>query len=101
MNLNLDAVYFCATNANRWGKGTSIAKAKKNAGITRLNTTKFYVQAAVFDNPTPEELANLHDCISANELDGSAKFYDKERTEADDKMINEKLVGWLTVEKNY
>lgn len=104
MNLLLKAVYYCATNAHRWGKGLTVTEAKKNAGITTKASEKkvqFYVSSAIFNDPTPEELKNLLACITANEIDGSPKYYDYERTEEDNKMINEKHVGWLTVEKNY
>lgn len=102
MNLQLKAVYYCATNSNRWGKGYTISEAKKNAGITvKKPTCEYYVHAALLDNPTDEELNNLYACITANQIDGSAHYYNDDRTEDDTKMINEKHVGWLMVEKNY
>lgn len=104
MNMTLKAVYFCATNQQRWGKGYSAAEAKKNAGLTNKASEKsceFYVMAAIFDNPTDFELKNLFACITANQIDGSAKYYDSDRTQEDSDMINTKHVGWLTIEKNY
>lgn len=104
MNLNLKAIYYCATNARTWGKGRTISEAKKNACLhSRADEKKrqFYVMAALFDDPTTEELENLFACITADQIDGSPKYYDAERTEEDTKMIKEKHIGWLTVEKNY
>lgn len=100
MNLQLKAVYFCFTNQRRWGKGYTIHEAKKNAGITTSKPKcEYYVMAAIFNDPTPEELKNLHDCITADQISGNPKYYDSERTQADTDMINAKHVGWLTVEK--
>ncbi len=102
MNMNLKAVYYCATNGMRWGKGYTIAEAKKNAGIvTKKPSSQYYVQAALFNEPTEDELNNLFSCITANNIDGSACYYKDGRTEEDTNMINEKHVGWLIVEKNY
>jgi hypothetical protein len=104
MNLQLKAVFFCATNQHRWGKGLTIADAKKNACIkTKADEKKceFYVMAAMFNDPTKEQLDNLCMCITANHVDGSPEFYKDARTKEDDDMINEKLVGWVTIEKNY
>lgn len=104
MNLTLQAVFFCATDAQRWGKGYTIAEAKKSAGITSKAHEKkvqFYVMAAVFNDPTKDELNNLFACVTANNIDGSPQYYNDERTEKDTAMITAKHVGWLTVEKNY
>lgn len=104
MNYNLNAAYFCATSAHRWGKGLSIKEAKKNAGLTTKAQEKkcqFYVMAAIFNNPTPTELNNLLACITANSIEGSPQYYQDNRTDEDTKMIIEKHIGWLQVEKNY
>lgn len=104
MNLLLKAVYFCATNQHRWGKGYTVAEAKKNAGIrtkAQEKAVEYYVNAAIFDNPTEDELKNLHQCITADQMDGNARYYDADRTEEDTEMINAKHVGWLLVEKNF
>lgn len=102
MNLNLKAVYYCATNGNRWGKGYTIKEAKGNAGVKGAKPNgQYYVQAALFNDPTDAELKNLLACIVANSIDGSAQYYQDGRTEEDAKMITEKHVGWLTIEKNY
>lgn len=104
MNLILKAVYFCATSGHRWGKGFTIADAKKNAGLTTKVAEKnceFYVQAALFNNPTESELKNMCACITANAIDGHPKYYDNNRSEEDTEMITRLHVGWLTVEKNY
>lgn len=102
MNLQLKAVYFCATNHHRWGKGYTPAEAKKNAGITVSKPKcEYYVQAAMLDNPTEEELKNLHDCITANAIDGSPHYYQDDRKQEDTDMINAKHVGWITIEKNF
>lgn len=104
MNLQLAAVYFCATNQQRWGKGYTIEEAKKNAGIKTKAMEKhceFYVQAAMFNDPTPGELENLFACITANQVDGSPQYYRDNRTDEDSKMILDKHVGWITIEKNF
>lgn len=103
MNLNLKAVYYCATAGQRWGKGYSHTEAKKNAGITtkgQEKSTKFFVMAAIFDNPTEAELKNLFACITADQINGGPIYYRDERAEADTEMINAKHVGWLTIESN-
>jgi len=104
LNMQLKAVYFCATNQHRWGKGLTIADAKKAAGLTTKTHEKkceFYVMAVIFNEPTKDELDNLLMCITANQIDGSPQYYKDERTAEDTKMISEKHLGWLTVEKNY
>lgn len=102
-NLTLKAVYFCATNKNSWGKGYTVAEAKKNAGLKKADEkkTQFYVMAAIFNNPTSAELNNLFACITANEVSGSPEYYKDNRTDEDTDMILDKHVGWLTIEKNY
>lgn len=100
MNLTLAAVYYCATNANTWGKGLTIAEAKKNAKVTS-KTKQYYVMAAILNEPTEDELKNLRDCITANEVSGSPEYYKGNRSQEDTDMIQAKHVGWLTVEKNY
>lgn len=104
MNLELKAVYFCATSNHRWGKGYTIAEAKQSAGLTTQAAEKrcqFYVTAALFNDPTPEELTNLLDCIRANSIDGNAQYYQDDRTQEDTDMITKYHVAWLTVEKNF
>lgn len=104
MNLTLKAVFICVTNANRYGKGYTVTEAKKNAGLTSTAHEKrvqFYVMAAIFNDPTENELKNLFACIRSNAIDGSPEYYRDERTEEDTLMITDKHVGWLTVEKNY
>lgn len=104
MNLSLKAVYFCATNQHRWGKGYSLAEAKKNAGLTsnvQEKRCQFYVMAAILNDCTKEELDNIFACITANQIEGSPEYYKDGRTEEDTAMINKLHVGWLTVEKNY
>lgn len=102
-NLTLKAVYFCATNKNSWGKGYTVAEAKKNAGLKKADEkkTQFYVMAAIFNNPTSSELDNLFACITANQVSGSPEYYKDGRTDEDTDMILDKHVGWLTIEKNY
>jgi hypothetical protein len=105
MKLVLKAIYVCVTAGNRWGKGYTASEAKKNAGLTNSATRKaieHYVQAAVFNSEgmTDEEFNNLHDCVTANSIDGSPKYYDQDRTEEDTVMIKKYHVGWLMVEKN-
>lgn len=104
MNLNLKAVYYCATNNQRWGKGYTIADAKKAAGLLNKSQEtrpgfQFYVQAAVFNDPTPDELKNLFACITADQISGGPVYYQDDRTQADTDMINAKHVGWLMIEK--
>lgn len=102
MNFILKAVYYCATNGNRWGKGYTIKEAKRNAGIiTAKPSCEYYVMAAMLKDPGEKEFENLYACITANPIDGSPEYYTRERTEEDDKMILKYHVGWLTVEKNY
>lgn len=104
MNLKLNAVYFCATSGQRWGKGLTIKEAKQAAGLTTQAQEKkvqFYVMAAILENTTPDELENLRQCITANQVDGSPKYYDADRSYEDENMIKEKHIGWLTIEKNY
>jgi hypothetical protein len=103
-NMQLNAVYYCATNQNKWAKGYSPTEAKINAGLTTKAKEKqcqFYVMAAIFDNPTPDELKNLYACITADQISGSPTYYKDGRTDEDTAMINAKHVGWMTVEKNY
>lgn len=102
MNLNLKAVYVCVTNAHRWGKGYTIEAAKAAAGLPKTEKgTQYYVQAAMFDDPTDSELANLKDCINVNPIDGSPCFYSDKRLKEDTEMIKDKHVGWIIIEKNY
>lgn len=102
MNFTLKAVYYCATNGNRWGKGYTISEAKKNAGIIKAKPScDYYVMAAILNDPGEKEFENLYTCITANPIDGSPEYYTRERTEKDNKMILKYHVGWLTVEKNY
>jgi len=102
MNLKLKAVYFCATANRRWGKGYTVKEAKKNAGITGAGKgLEFYVQAAIFNDPSPEELENLCACITADQISGGPIYYRDDRSEEDTKMINDRQVGWLMIEKNY
>lgn len=104
MNMELKAIYFCATNGHRWGKGYSPDEAKKNAGLTSKTQEKrcqYYVMAAIFNDPTDEALKNLHACIAANQMSGSPEYYKDGRTAEDTAMINAHHIGWLTVEKNY
>jgi len=101
MNLNLKAIYYCATDARRWGKGYTIAEAKKNAGLKgSTKGRQYYVQAALFDNPNEEELDNLFACITSEQISGGPIYYQTDRTEADTEMINKFHVGWLMIEKN-
>lgn len=103
MNMLLKAIYVCVTSANRWGKGLTVKEAKKNAGIPTKSDEKrveFFVQAAVLNNPTDAELENLRTCIQVDEIGGSPKYYDYERSEEDMEQINRLHVGWLMVEKN-
>lgn len=97
MNLQLKAIFFCVTNGNRWGRGYSIAEAKKNAGVKR--GTQYYIQAAMFNDPSKTELDNLFACITACNISGSPKFYDDGRTEEDTEMIKRLHVGWCMIEK--
>lgn len=104
MNFNLKAVYVCVTAAHRWGKGKTIKEAKKNASLTtkaQEKSLQFYVQAAVFNNPTDAELDHIFGFIQTNSIDGTPKYYDDNRTEEDTEQINRLHVGWLMVEKNF
>lgn len=104
MNLTLNAVYFCATSGNRWGKGLTLAAAKKAAGLTTKAAEKivqFYVMAAILNQPTEDELKNMLACITASNIDGTPRYYQDDRTQKDTDMITAKHVGWLTIEKNY
>jgi len=98
MNLILKAIYVCRTNEGYWGKGYTIAEAKKKANFK--TKCKYHINAALFDNPSPEELKNLFSCITVNGA-GELQYYQDNRTEKDTKIIGEKHVGWLTVESNY
>ena len=101
MNLKLKAIYYCATNWQRWGKGLTLAEAKANAGLSKRisKDTKYYVYAAVLngDDITDEELENLRQCVVANTIDGSPNYY-VEQTPEDSAMIEKYHVGWLLVE---
>lgn len=101
MNLALKAIYVCVTNSGRYGKGYTIAEAKKAAQYKAGPKAQFYVSAAIFDKPTDAELKNLFACIAVNGIDGRPMYYQDDRTEEDTAMINAKHVGWLIVEKNY
>lgn len=96
-NMNLKAVYYCATSGNTWGKGMTVKEAKKNARVG-AHTKEYYVQAALFNDPTEEELKNLFTCIQSDQISGSPKYYDSDRLEEDTEMINRLHVGWLLVE---
>lgn len=104
MNMQLTAIYYCATNRNSWGKGLTIEAAKANARLPK-NTKgiEYYVQAVVLNGEgiTDEELENLRQCVTAHPIDGSAMYYTDYRTQEDTDMIEKYHVGWLTVEKNY
>ena len=103
MNLELKAIYYCYTNGQKWGKGYTPDEAKKNAFVPAKPSKglQFVVMAAVLHKPTDDELKNIHDCITADQITGSPKYYDHERTEEDTEQINRLHVGWLTVEKNF
>lgn len=94
MNLTIKAVYYCATNQQRWGKALSIAEAKKNAGLKK--GMQYYVMAALLDNPSDEELELARQCVVADQFFGSPIY-----AEDSDQVVLDKHVGWLTVEKNY
>lgn len=99
MNLVLKAVYFCFTNEQSWGKGYTIAEAKKNAGLKGAKPKQqFFVMAALLNDPTPDELKNLYSCITANAVSGNPEYYRDNRTDEDTAMIDAKHVGWLTIE---
>lgn len=104
MNLTLNAIYFCATSNHNFGKGYTVAEAKKAALLQTKKDEKrcqFYVMAAILNEPTEEELKNLFSCITGNPINGSPEYYKDNRTEEDNNMINAKHVGWLIIEKNY
>lgn len=100
MNLTLKSIYFCATNRNNWGKGYTIASAKKNAKVLG-KSDRYHVFAAIFNNPNEDQLKNLFTCIASNPIDGSPQYYSDDRTKEDDDMIKEFHIGWLIVDKNY
>ena len=103
-NLQLNAIYYCATSGHTYGKGNTIKEAKSLAGIhTKADEKRhqFYVMAAILNNPTKEELENMRAYITANQMSGSPEYYKDNRTAEDTAMINKLHVGWLTVEKNY
>ncbi len=99
MNLNLKAVYYCATDSHTWGKGFTIKEAKKNAKFRA--GMKFYVTACVFDADadgfTEDIFKNLYACINANQIHGNPEFYTDGRTEEDTRQIETYLVGWLCI----
>ncbi len=99
MNLRLKAVFICTASNNRWGKGYTLAEAKKNAGVHQFGKTKtiqYYVYAAVYDNPDEDELALLFDALGANQIDGSPTYVNDNPG-----SVIEKHIGWLLIEKNY
>jgi len=99
MGKQVKAIFFVATAAQRWGKGLTLEKAKQGAGMTKSTKgLEYFALAAILDNPTDDELANLLMCVTANQMDGSAHYYRDDRTEEDTKMIEEKHIGWLTIE---
>ena len=100
MNLHLKAVYYCATSGRAWGKGLTIEAAKKAAGYKKARKEQYRVWAALFDSPTNEELENLRQCITADQVGGGPEFYKDNRTDEDNEMIDRLLVGWLVVETN-
>lgn len=107
MNLALKAVYYCATSNHRWGKGLTIDAAMNAAGITKgilpasskVKQPDYYIQAAVLNNPSDEELDNLRKCITANPIDGSPQYYTDGRTDEDTEMITRCHVGWVVIYK--
>lgn len=100
MNLDLKAVYFCSTSQRNWGKGYTIQEAMHNAHVLSFKPKfDFYVQAALFNNPSEEELKNLHDCITADQTFGNPTYYTLNRTPEDEEMIKKYHVGWITVFK--
>lgn len=103
MNLTLKAIYYCYTSSQTWGKGYTVEDAKKNAKVVKGNEKRlqFVVYAAVFDNPKEDELKNLHNCITANQMDGSPQYYRDDRTPEDTEMIDRLHIGWLIINKNF
>ncbi len=104
MNLDLKAVYVCVSSRGKWGKGLNPFEAIKNAGLRPNAKMQHFVQAAVFNNPTDEELDNLYTCVIVNHY-GSPNFYDfnrddSEESKRDKEMIQRLLVGWMTVFSN-
>lgn len=102
MQSSLSAVYYCATSNNCWGKGYTIKEAKTNAGLTSPAKEKkchFYVTSIIVKDCSKDELKRIHNLITANEIDGNAKFI---KLNPDDmSFVISKHVGWLMVEKNY
>lgn len=101
MNMQLKPVFFCCASNHRWDRGLTIQAAMKEACITSFKPrgVDFYVKAALFNNPSDAELENLCKCITADQIDGSPKYYDYERTQEDTDMINKYHVGWVMIHK--
>lgn len=92
-NKNVKAVYLTTASNGLWGKGLTIDESLKNAGVKK--GIRHVVMAALFDDPTEEELNKLKDCIIFDVVFGTPRFYTENRTEEDNKLIEDYLVGWL------
>lgn len=99
MNLVLKAIYVCITNSGNYGKGYTLAEAKKAAKFKVGPKAQYLVMAAMLDNPTKAELDNLFACITVVDF-GNPEYYKDGRTAEDTAMIKKKHVGWITIEKN-
>ena len=94
---------YCATNKGRWGKGTTIPEAMKNAGVKSFTQkdVKFIITAAILKNPTETEVTDILACLTANPTWGNAEYYTENRTETDNNLIGKIHFAWMEIHKNY
>ena len=103
----LKAVYFVSTYSQRWGKGLTLEQAMLAAGLKSLKKPskiqpKTLIYLAVFKPETTEdELENLRQCITCDQMSGTPAFYtdympglNDPTAEADMEMISRLFLGW-------
>jgi hypothetical protein len=99
MNMNLKGIFICVTNHNTWGKGYTVEEAKKNARLAKGKQVQYYVQAAMYNDPTEVELGEAWKCITVNSIDGSPMYDFEGEDETTKAIVKAKHVGWVTVQK--
>jgi len=99
MNLKLKGIFICVTNHNTFGKGYTVEEAKKNARLQKGKNVHYYVQAAMYNDPTEVELGEAWKCLTVNFIDGTPMYDFEGEDDATKAIVHSKHVGWCTVEK--
>lgn len=86
--------YTVVTANGKWGKGLTLAVAKKAALLTSSKTEHFIYIGIVKDNATEEEVKNINQCFSVNDF-GNVVMYDNP-SEEDKEAVKNLFVGWIT-----